>query len=161
MEHLRLIVMGTAVACLAAVALAGAAAASASAPKVTALPNRPVCPGPASFAAADCHARVITDRGGTPMATAGPTGYSPAQFHSAYELPATSPTPQTIAIVDAYDDPTVESDLANYSATFGLPPCTTANGCFSKVNQSGNQGPYPKADSGWALEIALDVETAH
>jgi hypothetical protein len=104
---------------------------------------------------------VITDRSGTPLATSGPTGYGPAEFHAAYELPTTAPTPQTIAIVDAYDSPTIESDLGVYSATFGLPACTTANGCFRKVNQSGQEGPYPKADSGWALEIALDVETAH
>jgi hypothetical protein len=104
---------------------------------------------------------VITDRSGTPLATSGPTGYGPAEFHGAYELPTTASTPQTIAIVDAYDSPTIESDLGVYSATYGLPACTTANGCFQKVNQKGAEGPYPKADGGWALEIALDVETAH
>ncbi|HWP33345.1 MAG TPA: hypothetical protein VNL97_06320, partial [Solirubrobacterales bacterium] len=104
---------------------------------------------------------MITDRSGTPLATSGPTGYGPAEFHGAYELPTTASTPQTIAIVDAYDSPTIESDLGVYSATYGLPACTTANGCFQKVNQKGAEGPYPKADGGWALEIALDVETAH
>jgi hypothetical protein len=123
-------------------------------------PSQRVCPGPVHGAAA-CHAKVVTDGKGTPLAGSGPSGYGPAQFHGAYELPYGAPSPQTIAIVDAYDDPTIESDLATYSATYGLPPCTTANGCFSKVNQKGNEGPYPKADAGWALEIALDVETAH
>jgi hypothetical protein len=104
---------------------------------------------------------VITDRAGTPFATSGPTGYGPAELHGAYELPNLAPTSQTIAIVDAYDDPTIESNLATYSATYGLPACTTANGCFRKVNQSGEEGTYPKADGGWALEISLDVETAH
>jgi hypothetical protein len=104
---------------------------------------------------------VITDRGGTPLAAPGPTGYGPAEFHTAYALPTAAPTPQTIAIVDAYDSPTIEEDLALYSSTYGLPACTSANGCFRKVNQSGAEGPYPKADAGWALEIALDVETAH
>ena len=56
---------------------------------------------------------------------------------------------------------TIESDLGVDSSTFGLPACTTQNGCFSKVNQSGAAGPYPAANAGWALEIALDVETAH
>jgi hypothetical protein len=123
-------------------------------------PNAPVCPGQVVGAAA-CHSRVITDRAGTPLATSGPTGYGPAEFHAAYELPASAPAAQTIAIVDAYDNPTIESDLGVYSATYGLPECTTANGCFRKVNQSGQEGSYPKADGGWALEIALDVETAH
>ena len=56
--------------------------------------------------------------------------------------------------------PNIESDLANYNAYYGLPPCTTANGCFEKVNQTGGTF-YPIKDPGWALEIALDVETAH
>jgi subtilase family serine protease len=42
-----------------------------------------------------------------------------------------------------------------------LPQCNSANPCFQKVNQSGRPGPYPAQNSGWALEIALDVETAH
>jgi len=122
--------------------------------------NRHVCPGPVARAAG-CHARVSTDRNGKPLAAPGPTGLSPAQFHGAYGLPATGPAGQTIAIVDAYDSPTIESDLGVFSSTFGLPACTTANGCFAKVNQSGAAGPYPSANAGWALEIALDVETAH
>jgi subtilase family serine protease len=124
------------------------------------LPNKPVCPGPV-VGRADCHSRVITHRGGTPLATSAPTGYGPAQFHGAYNLPNTAPSSQTIAIVDAYDDPTAGSDLNAYSSYYGLPACTTANGCFQKVNQDGNSGPYPSANAGWALEIALDVETAH
>ena len=44
---------------------------------------------------------------------------------------------QTVAIVDAYDDPNAEADLAVYRAQYGLPACTTANGCFKKVNQTG------------------------
>jgi hypothetical protein len=126
------------------------------------LPNKRVCPGPV-VEAADCHARVVTDRAGTPLASSGPVGYGPADLHSAYALPTTTAasTPQTIAIVDAYDSPTIESDLAVYNSTFGLPACTTANGCFRKVNQDGDAGPYPKTDGGWALEIALDVEAAH
>ena len=57
---------------------------------------------------------------------------------------------QTIAIVDAYDDPTAEKDLNVFSSRFGLPACTTANGCFKKVNQTGGTR-YPRADGGWAL----------
>ena len=68
--------------------------------------------------------------------------------------------PPTIGIVDAYDDPNAESDLAVYRTQYGLPPCTTANGCFRKVNQSGQANRLPSANKGWATEIALDIEMA-
>ena len=109
---------------------------------------------------AHCHALVVTDAQGNPQATSGPAGYGPAQFHTAYNLPTTAGSAQTIAIVDAYDDPRIESDLATYSSQFGLPACTTANGCFRKVSQKGGTS-YPRKNGNWSLEIALDVETAH
>jgi len=62
--------------------------------------------------------------------------------------------------VDAYNDPTIASDLNTYDTQYGLPTCTTSNGCFTKVNQTGGTS-YPKNNAGWALEISLDVETAH
>jgi subtilase family serine protease len=91
-----------------------------------------------------------------------PSGLSPAKIKSAYAFPtsATAGAGQTIAIVDAFDDPTAEVDLDFFSSTFGLPACTTANGCFKKVNQTGGTK-YPKANAGWALEISLDVQWAH
>jgi subtilase family serine protease len=64
---------------------------------------------------------------------------------------------QTIAIVDAFDDPNIESDLGVFTTQFSLPPCTTANGCFTKLTPQG----LPRTDRGWALEISLDVEWAH
>lgn len=64
---------------------------------------------------------------------------------------------QTIAIVDAYDHPAIESDLAVFDNNFGLPSCTTANGCFSKVYAS----TVPPVNINWGFEIALDVEWAH
>ncbi|MFL5901929.1 MAG: peptidase S8 [Solirubrobacterales bacterium] len=121
----------------------------------------PVCPGPAAAGSARCHAHVVTNANGAPKAVSAPQGYGPAQFRGAYGLPATASTAQTIAIVDAYDDPNIAGDLNAYSSQFGLPLCNTANPCFRKVNQSGNAGPYPQVNSGWALEIALDVEVAH
>jgi len=63
-----------------------------------------------------------------------------------------------IAIVDAYDYPTAENDLNVFSSQFGLPPCTTQNGCFKKVYATGAK---PKANCGWAQEAALDIEWAH
>src|SRR5262249_13895170 len=87
-----------------------------------------------------------------------PSGYGPSQLQSAYNLPSASAGGgQTIAIVDAMDDPTVESDLATYRSQFGLPPCTSANGCFTKVDQNGGTN-FPATDAGWALEISLDVQ---
>ena len=91
----------------------------------------------------------------------GTYGLRPQDLHAAYGLPASAPAPQTIAIVDAYDDPTAEADLATYDAEFGLPACTHANGCFTKVNQHGSEGSLPAYNSGWAGEIALDLEAAH
>src|ERR1035437_10282218 len=69
-------------------------------------------------------------------------------------------TGKTIGIVDAYDDPTAANDLGVFSKQFGLPACTTSSGCFKKVNQTGGTS-YPKSNSGWALEISLDIEWAH
>ncbi len=67
-----------------------------------------------------------------------PAGYTPSDLQSAYNLPSTSAgRGQTIAIVDAFDDPNAESDLGIYRSQFGLPSCTTTNGCFRKVDQRG------------------------
>jgi subtilase family serine protease len=135
----------------------------------------PVCPG-AVADSARCTAYVLTDSHGIPFASSSPRpgSYGPAQFHGGYNLPCSvggasaqstcaSPSsfgPQTIAIVDAYDDPTIAADLNTYDTQYRLPPCTTSNGCFTKVNQTGGSS-YPRANTGWALEISLDVETAH
>ena len=86
-----------------------------------------------------------------------PQGYGPADLQSAYNLPANGGAGQTVAIVDAFDDPNAEADLAVYRQQFGLPPCTTANGCFRKVDQRGGTD-YPPPDAGWAGEISLDLD---
>jgi hypothetical protein len=87
-----------------------------------------------------------------------PNGFGPTDLRSAYNLTATGSASMTIAVIDAWDDPNAESDLATYRSTFGLPACTTANGCFRKVNQSGQAAPLPSADAGWAGEISLDLD---
>jgi subtilase family serine protease len=121
--------------------------------------SRAVCPGPPS-GYASCRALVVTDAQGRPLASTGPTGLSPAIIDSVYGFPTNGGSGQTIAIVDAYDDPSAASDLATFSNQFSLPSCTTANLCFTKVNQNGGTG-LPSANSGWALEISLDIEWAH
>ncbi len=94
-----------------------------------------------------------------PAATAStPSGFGPSDLQSAYSLPSsTAGSGETVAIVDAYDDPNAASDLATYRTKFGLPACTTANSCFTKVNQTGGTT-YPKSDSGWSQEISLDLD---
>jgi subtilase family serine protease len=112
-----------------------------------------VCPG-VLIGFARCHAiRVDVGPGG-----GSPSGYNPADLQSAYKLPsATAGSGQTVAIVDAYDDPKAESDLGVYRAQFGLPACTTANGCFRKVDQNGGTT-YPRGNRSWAQEISLDLD---
>ncbi len=118
--------------------------------------SQPVCPGPAGPGDAHCHAHVI------PFASSSPVGLSPAQMKAAYGFSTsnTAGSGMTIAIVDAYDLPTAENDLNVFSQQFGLPACTTANGCFTKVNQTGGTN-YPRYNAGWGLEIAMDIEWAH
>lgn len=91
--------------------------------------------------------------------TSTPTGLNPADLQSAYALPsATAGSGQTVAIVDAFNDPNAESDLATYRSHFGIAPCTTANGCFRKVNQSGATSPLPTNNTGWGEEMSLDLD---
>lgn len=86
------------------------------------------------------------------------SGYGPSDLDSAYNVPTTLGSGKTVAIVDAYDDPNAASDLSTYRSNFGLPACTTANGCFKKVNQNGAASPLPAGNTGWASEIMLDLE---
>ena len=101
--------------------------------------------------------RILT---GPDVSKAAPTGYTPAQMTTAYgfDLIANQGAGQTIALVDAYDDPNIESDLGVFTTQFGLPACTTANGCFTKIYATGTQ---PTGNADWALEMSLDVEWAH
>ena len=103
--------------------------------------------------------RVDRYSGGRVRHADAPLGYGPSDLRAAYALPASGSSPGTVAIVDAYDDPNAERDLAVYRAQFGLPACTTGNGCFRKVGQSGTPS-LPSPDGGWAQEISLDLDMA-
>lgn len=82
------------------------------------------------------------------------SGWAPADLQARYNLPsATKGSGQIVAIVDAYDNPNVASDLATYRSNYGL---GTAN--FTKYNQQGQTGSYPPGDAGWGVQIDLDVE---
>jgi len=148
-----------------------AAAAGTALPPMAATHAR-VCPSPNARGFASCDALVRIDqaaRGATPVrpgARANPDvignsgAYDPSYLQSAYNLSSissSSGTGRTVAIVDAYDDPTAESDLAYYRNYFGLPACSSSTGCFKKVDQNGGTN-YPTGNTGWAQEISLDLD---
>src|SRR5947207_6893410 len=153
LRHGAIVAIGTAI-----VAAAVPYAASAGTTQAGANTER-VCAKPGQAGQMSCFAvrrkDVIRRQGFSPRIT--PAGYGPADLQSAYRLPVGNPG-ATVAIVDAYDDPTAESDLAVYRSQFGLSACTTANGCFRKINENGQTSPLPAADPGWAGEISLDVD---
>jgi subtilase family serine protease len=101
---------------------------------------------------------VVTHVASDVNAAVAVSGYGPSDLDSAYNVPTTLGSGKTVAIVDAYDDPNAASDLSTYRSNFGLPACTTANGCFKKVNQNGATSPLPAANAGWSSEIMLDLE---
>ncbi len=158
-RFLKAAVLGVVVA---AVGLVSAPAAQA-APAGTHPSHVHVC-GAAPHGAASCNAiRNDAAPAAARSAAAAPAGYGPADLVNAYKLPSSSSTTagagQTVAIVDAYDDPNAEADLGVYRSQFGLKACTTANGCFRKLNQTGGTR-APKANGGWAQEISLDLDMA-
>ncbi|WP_328535588.1 carboxypeptidase regulatory-like domain-containing protein [Streptomyces sp. NBC_00344] len=124
-------------------------------------PVHQLCPAPTKPGKMTCLGIARDDvpgHMGRMTADADPAGYGPADLRSAYTLPnGTAGTGQTVAIVDAYDNPGAEADLAVYRAQYGLPACTTANGCFRKIDQRGGTA-YPSPDAGWAGEISLDLD---
>ncbi|OIJ99495.1 putative Ig domain-containing protein [Streptomyces monashensis] len=110
---------------------------------------------------ASCFAQRRTDikqRLAAALAAATPSGLSPANLHSAYNLPTSAGSGMTVGIVDAYNDPNAESDLATYRSTYGLSACTKANGCFKQVSQTGSTTSLPTNDTGWAGEEMLDID---
>ena len=96
-----------------------------------------------------------------PFAGSGPPSgsFTPAQIQQAYQFNQVSynGSDETIAIVDAYNDPDIQSDLNTFDTEFGLPSTT-----ISVVNETGGSK-LPSADptGGWEVEESLDVEWAH
>ena len=106
---------------------------------------------------AHCDAVLRLTAQGRPLVTAAPVGYGPADLRGAYGLPAAGGAGRTVAIVDAFDDPHAEADLASYRTTFGLPACGTGDGCLTIVGQDGS-ATLPARDAGWAQETSLDLD---
>lgn len=108
----------------------------------------------------------------TPSGEGG--GFDPKELQEAYKTSATGGSTQTVAIVDAYDDPNAEADLKTYREHYKLyykgteTACTKANECFRKINQKGEQANYPTSKypinertgetEDWGLEISLDLD---
>ena len=116
-------------------------------------PSVRVC-GDVAAGFARCQAWERTDIQG-PITPDTPAGYAPSDLQMAYGLTSDSQNNgggQTVAIVDAYDDPNVESDLNVYRSKYGLPACTVANGCFTKQKYTVQTNPS------WAAEESVDVE---
>ena len=163
--------LGLAVWASAAVASAGA---SSTAPQTRYAKVRRVCRAPGPGRAGCLALKLKAARAGSPGAlpyvvaagarSKGPAGgLTPADIASAYSFsPTATGGGQTVAIVDAYDDPKIEKDLASFDGNYGLPACTTENGCFEKVGQTGSSSSLPTPDTtGWSIEISLDVEMVH
>jgi subtilase family serine protease len=121
-----------------------------------------VC-GPVPDGYARCFAQVLSGPTADGVnADGAPAGFSPKQLKKAYGWPTGDNVGagQTVAVVSAFDAPNIEQDLKKFSKQFGLPPCTTGNGCFTKVDKNGGTN-YPALDSLWALESTLDVQWVH
>ncbi|MGY3566597.1 S53 family peptidase [Sinomonas sp. RB5] len=118
-----------------------------------------VCAAPRAGDAA-CTARQAADPAGKPITgNAAPpsTALTPTQLQNAYKLTGATSGGRTVAIVDAYGYPNLERDLGVYRQQFGLPACTSANGCLTVRNQTGGTS-LPRFDLGWSQEQALDVD---
>lgn len=85
-------------------------------------------------------------------------GFDATDLRSAYKLPETGGSGQTVAIVDAFNDPNAYSDMTTYRKTYKLKECTEASGCFKKVNEKGETANYPTNNAEWSGEISLDID---
>ncbi|HEX3510917.1 MAG TPA: IPT/TIG domain-containing protein [Solirubrobacteraceae bacterium] len=89
-------------------------------------------------------------------------GLDPQDLQAAYAIPAGGGATQTIAVIEAHGYEHAESDLATYRSRYGLSPCTKGTGCFTKLNENGEEGAYPPqtGEGGWETETALDLDMA-
>jgi subtilase family serine protease len=111
-----------------------------------------VCP-PVSNGFARCASLIRTD---VAPHLAGPavSGYGPSNLRTAYSITASGSSSTTVAVVDAYNDPSANANLKVYRSNFGLAACTVGNGCFKVARLSG----APNDTTGWSLEESLDVD---
>ena len=108
-----------------------------------------------------CMGKLVTDARGVALESKPGgriAGYGAPDLRAAYNITTDGSSTTTVAIVDAFGYDNAEADLGVYRAQYSIPACTTANGCFQKLNQKGKAGPYPDQNNGWAGESALDVD---
>jgi subtilase family serine protease len=109
---------------------------------------------------ARCLAKVradVVDASAASSSTRQLSPLGPVELQSAYNVPAAGVANPLVALIESGDYPNLEADLSAYRSNYGLPPCTAANGCLRKVDQSGGSN-YPQVDNQWAVETALDVD---
>jgi Subtilase family len=174
------LVVGVLVACAAAFTPVVASAATTSAPATgtTGAPStgnlprgselQPVCGG--QFVALSCASdRIVVPHGSgrAAFASTSPVGWGAIDLEHAHQLPTLLPSHDTIGIIDLGADPQLESDLGTYRAQYGLPACTTANGCFQQIDYHGGPALPPATtdenkaiDEEIATETSLDVDMA-
>lgn len=119
-----------------------------------------VCSAHATAGHATCYAMAMTaSRDGRLVGHSTPldAAFTPTDIQKAYKLTRLKSGGATVAIVDAYGYPSLASDLATFRSQYGLPACTTSNGCLTIMGQTGG-APPGGSDSGWDLEQALDVD---
>jgi PKD repeat protein len=119
-----------------------------------------VC-GAATPGAAACLSHVLqptTSSAGPATVVSSPTGLAPNTIDGVYGFAGSAAvgTGETVALVDAYNDPNASSDLATFDAKYGLPGPPS----FSQVSQTGTSS-LPATNASWDLEISLDIEWAH
>jgi hypothetical protein len=134
------------------------------------------CPVPTAPGQMQCAAISLAGQGtltGVQSSSSALSGYSPAQLQSAYNLTSASAQDNlingtsavTIAVVDAYDDPTAAADLATYRQQWGLPACDTSTeaGCVTKVNEHNQTSTLPGAPPAtagdWTFQESADLDT--
>ncbi|MDB5182601.1 MAG: uncharacterized protein JWO47_385 [Candidatus Saccharibacteria bacterium] len=125
--------------------------------------TKKACSKRAAAGSARCNAQIVTDSKNKPLISSTPVGYGPADFKNAYGVKGSASV--VVAVVVAYDAPHIADDLNTYSRTFGiatLPSCTSESqsSCFKKYDERGGSS-FPAADSGWAVEASMDVESVH
>ncbi len=112
-----------------------------------------VC-GAVAAGQARCQAWIRTDVKGL-LREDTPAGYAPSDLQTAYGLTAYSRSDgggETVAVVDAYDDPDAAANLSVYRSEYGLSACTASSGCFTEKQFT------KKTNAGWAQEESLDVD---
>nr|WTB34452.1 carboxypeptidase-like regulatory domain-containing protein [Streptomyces sp. NBC_00830] len=171
-RRIRMWAAGVAIACTAAFGLTAVAPAQAAptasddTPQSTASYKPAGCaiPVPASERKGDapyvtCDLMGVTDSHGklaTDSSTPPAAAITPDDLRAAYDLPSGG-SGETVAIVDVGGYSSAEADLAVFRSTYGLPACTTANGCFTKLDQYGGHN-LPPENAGWSVETALDLD---